>query len=393
MNITGEKQNLMQLWLKSFVILNRCTGKLLLLVAASVFLLALFVLAMLLIAQQVPSRMVQLLGLLGMWLWSAFVATVFMQLVQTVSQEEQQPLTELFSASVLPAFNLLAANLILSVPLALLGLAGRLLPAGILWMPVLQLVLLLWVGVRIVYYPCAVALRHKSPLESFKYSWKLTAGRYGRTLLMCIMWTLTLVILTGVISTVLALVAPEVLRGQLMGGSLSWLTISGYLAGMIVAALLYTVPFIFPILVFLNTDAQVLVQTDHTFVPLPTLTLPQTKQNPVHAQQADATFKTPTQPAPDPKREELKGLDVMQTSVNTGEKDAPDLEQHLEKVYKPQKEDVMEYINEDRMPTILFDDDMAKLLQENNAQLAPKAQTEEKQPPKDDGDETIKMSK
>ena len=136
-------------------------------------------------------------------------------------------------------------------------------------------------------------------------------------------------------------------------------------------------------------------------MPLPNLELPDISDNPAHAQQAETTVRLPKeevqqalqtpQPAVQPvsKKPEVQ---VTQSSIQTDDTETETLSEHLNQVYTPKPEDIVQYGDEDRMPTILFDDEMAKQLQENQAQFA-KRKKEDNADGKKDGPDSIKMSK
>lgn len=58
------------------------------------------------------------------------------------------------------------------------------------------------------------------------------------------------------------------------------------------------------------------------------------------------------------------GVQVTHAAFQSAEPET--INQHLDKVYQPPKsEDIVQYADEDRMPTILFDDEMAKQIEAN----------------------------
>jgi hypothetical protein len=89
--------------------------------------------------------------------------------------------------------------------------------------------------------------------------------------------------------------------------------------------------------------------------------------------------------------EEVQGLSIVKASVKTST-DSDSAQEHLDQVYQQKKEDLIQYEEEDRMPTILFDDDMARQIEENRQMWTVKKKEEEK-PNEDNDGQTIKMSK
>ena len=69
------------------------------------------------------------------------------------------------------------------------------------------------------------------------------------------------------------------------------------------------------------------------------------------------------------------------------------VDEHLNQVYSPDNIKVQQYMHqeEDRMPTILFDDDMAQDIAKNQEMMS--AKKEKNNQPEDNGPENIKLSK
>jgi hypothetical protein len=90
--------------------------------------------------------------------------------------------------------------------------------------------------------------------------------------------------------------------------------------------------------------------------------------------------------------EDMQSLIVTQSSIKT-ENSHEHLSEHLDQVYQPKAEDFAQYsAEEDRMPTILFDDDMARQIEENRKMMEQQAQPKQQE---DKGEDSfsIKMSK
>ena len=448
MNIINTKHNLIQLWLESFRVVNRCIGKLLWVILVSIVLFALAigllaltmgtsgVLAMLQMgkasqAAGIGAALAYMLFTLGSNIYGVIFCTVCWRLVANQALEEKQPLAETFSGSVLPAIYQIAAGIVLAIPMIMLGIIAAILarisPALV---ALLMIALFFTVGIRLCYGFIAIAVANKGPVEGLLHSWKMTGGKnYLDTLLMCLLVVgsiLLMYLFFGAIGYGLFVMIPLHFAGSfsLAHPSLLWILVAVLLG--IVAVFWYFVILAFPVLVFINRNAVLFdarnMEKDTTFVPLPALELPDIQPNPEHMQQAESTIRTPvltdedlhpkqpaaapqpapapsTQPAPkpDPKPQpqnmgNLEGLEVSQSSINTSEEDTNTLSEHLNKVYTPKPEDIVQYGDEGRMPTILFDDEMAKQLQENQAQFAPKPK-EENADKKDEGPGSIKMSK
>ncbi len=89
--------------------------------------------------------------------------------------------------------------------------------------------------------------------------------------------------------------------------------------------------------------------------------------------------------------DELEGLEISQSSISTGEQDNNEISQHLNKVYTPSNDNIVQYGDEDRMPTILFDDEMAKELEKTTRQNNANPSTDGTDNPPEPG--SIKISK
>lgn len=103
--------------------------------------------------------------------------------------------------------------------------------------------------------------------------------------------------------------------------------------------------------------------------------------------QAERAF-SPAQPAPVP----IEEVAVTTASIRLAT-DAEEVKEHLDAVYSPENAKVQEYMHqeEDRMPTILFDEEMAKELEESRKQWENRTKKEDR--PEDSDGGSIKISK
>ncbi len=438
MNITQQRYSLLRLWLESFSVINRCTGQILWLIVISVILFAMVAGVMVLAmgtsgalatlqmgkaaqAVSIGAALAYMVLSLGMNLYGLLFWTVCCRLVANQAKQERQPLAETFSGALLPTVYQIATGILLAIPFMILGILAALLRSPVV-MALLLGVLFFTVGIRLCYSFIAIAVDGKGPIEGLTHSWKMTAGKnYIDTLLMCLVMFGSVLLMYAVFAAIgygLFVLIPLHFAGSfsLAHPSLLWILVALVLG--VLAMFCYFVILAFPVLVFINRNA-VLFDARNTldqapvFVPLPQLELPDLNPNPEHMQQAESTIRTPVlseravqpaapqpanppkQPAPAEKPQNiptLDGLEISQSSINTSEEDTKTLSEHLDKVYTPKPEDVVQYGDEDRMPTILFDDEMAKQLQENQAQYAPKPANDSANK-KDNGPDTIKMSK
>ena len=433
----------MRLWLESFAVVNRCTGKLLwvIIISIGLFLLAAGVIVLGFGSSAVLSKMQlssisQAVGIVSVLLYIAFVivmniygfffTTVCWRIIAGDVTEQKQPLSEVFSSSVIPTIYQVAAYFLLSfIALILTIIIGFL---GLWRYPILGIIaasiVFITIGIRLCYGFIAIAIKRRGPIDGFIDSWNLTGQNYVDALCMCLIMIGSVLLVTLFFATIgygLFITIPLHFANSfnLSHHSLIWILVGAVLA--VLAVFFYFVIIAFPVLVFLNRNAVLFdarnaaAPQENIFVPLPELELPDIRPNPEHAQQAESTIRTPVltdadlrpvqqqpqqpRPAPAPRPEpqsqptpSLDSLEVSQASINTSEEDTNTLSQHLDKVYTPKAEDIVQYGDEDRMPTILFDDEMAKQLQQNQAQYAPKPKDDNGED-KDNGPESIKMSK
>ena len=110
--------------------------------------------------------------------------------------------------------------------------------------------------------------------------------------------------------------------------------------------------------------------------------------------QTQVTSQTPTA-APAAQAGPAQEVQILRASVKSHDEDDT-LSQHLEQVYQPKPEDIVQYAEEDRMPTILFDDEMAKQMEDNRLKWEQeKAKSRQKNNSTDEEDNStpIKMSR
>lgn len=421
MNITEKRENLFTLWLYSFSVVNRSVGKLVAVVLFSVFLflVAMGILVLCfgaagVLAQlnamalsktaSVGALVAYLLFTLGSNVYGLFFVTVCWRVLGSQAEEQPMPLSEAFSSSIMPALYQLGGAVVLAVPMVIIFAILALLRSPAL-MALVMLVIFFTVGIRLCYSFISMAVANKGPLEGFICSWNMTKGKgYVDALLMCLM-TIGTVLLMELFFVAIGYGAFMLIPTHFAQG----FSFAGLSAGWILAAIMlmligifvYFVAITFPVVVFLNRHALangLSFERDTTFVPLPSLELPDISDNPAHAQQAETTARLPKEEVqqvlltPQPSASKKPEVQITQSSIHTNETDTEDLAEHLNQVYTPKPEDVVQYGDEDRMPTILFDDEMAKQLQENQAQFA-KRQKEDNQNDKNDGPDSIKMSK
>ncbi|MBQ3667381.1 MAG: hypothetical protein II913_04915 [Elusimicrobiaceae bacterium] len=113
-------------------------------------------------------------------------------------------------------------------------------------------------------------------------------------------------------------------------------------------------------------------EQDAIFIPLPELEIPTQAATPEQASNNNPSPLPQTEipqnavPTEQPATQQPSGMETLQitkTSVNTTEEDASEITQHLHQVYTPRDKEAVQHTEEDRMPTILLDDELAQQLE------------------------------
>ncbi len=379
--------------------------------------------------------------------FNCIFATAGIKVISQTAEQKPNYLLETFFDSLKPAAWMVLANLLISlitIPVAFISHWSALLGG------LLNLVLLFLVYIRLIYNQTLIALEGQGPIDSLVNSWQMTGGmRYVDTLLMVIMCAVT-----GVIYFLASLAVFYILYTQIPLHAAQFFDLSKSVMGWVILGIIVgLVAFFclcqlvtFWVLTFLNryyaeggTPVRPFGEpAPIASLPLPNINLPsdteqhveeglppdtdhiakqkqaaQATNGPAPQQdaqtitgmmplgskpaaqpqvQAPVTPASSVPPAQNP-NPHLDQLGITQSSINTTEEDTNEITQHLKQVYTPSKTDVVQQGDEDRMPTILFDDDMAKQLENSFLKHAAenKQGSTQPNPPQDDG--PIKMSK
>ena len=427
MEITNQRISLLRLWVESFSVINRCTGKLIGAVLCSVLLLGLVIgiilvgfgtsalfahLQMAILAKSlgIATLVVYILFILLSNFYGIFFMTVCWQIIGAEALGQKRPLSEFFSGSIFPTLSQIAAAFILLVPYIVVLIVL----AFLIRYPLLMILVMFAIGllaVRLCYSFLSMALANKGPIEGLQLSWQMTAGNhYVDSLLMCVMTVGSFLLVEAVLVAIGYALYINIPLHFAQSFSLAHLSLVWYVAGFVLTLILVFAFFslmAFPVLVFLNRHAQFAPTNtkpteENIFIPLPELEIPsstlktasQSTSQEVHpvedAQQGAFQPQERALPPAPPATDHLQNLDELQithASVHTDTTDVHDISEHLDKVYTPKPEDLVQYGDEDRMPTILFDEDMEKQLKES----APKPTDTKPNNPPEDG--PVKMSK
>ncbi len=317
---------------------------------------------------------------------SAFLVVLLFRVLAAKADNFGESLSNSISASVFPTIYIIIFNILFSIFGAVMALLSGMV-ATTLKLPGLVAILLiiLFIFIRVVFAFPAIAVKEQGPIKAILYSWELTRGKnLIRTIALFLLMEIIAAVCVGAVVRTLYVVIPLYFADSF---NITALTPEWYAVG--IGCLLLFIGIYFwvtasMLLFFLNCDygenrgsytpdaqADLLSQQTQVF-GADNNVLPANLGKPVHM--AD-----------------VAGVNVVKSSVKTGH-DAAGVQEHLSQVYQPQQNDVVEYADEDRMPTILFDDDMAKQIEENRKLFEHKKKEE---PKKDTGEDTqtIKMSK
>ncbi len=375
-----EQQNIFKLLGAGFGLVNR-TG------TALVIYIVVFILAnlfsLLLTHWNVSVILVQLFNICI----TSFLAILLCRVLAAKADNFGESFSNSLSASVFPALYLLLFNLII-------GFFGFLL--ALVFVPILRysgttgLIILGLIGwffsVRLSFVMPALALRDQGPVRAILYSWEMTRGlkNFFKTFFVIFLCGLLPTLFILAVSRVLYVAIPLYFADSFNLAELTppWYAVGGIcVLGVFLTACWGLATFL---LYFLNCDYG---ENRSSFTPMPEAKL---------ASQTTQVFGENNNVLPPGigktvTKEDVENVTVVKSSVKTVADDN-EFKEHLNQVYQPKPEDFVQYDEEDRMPTILFDDEMAKQIEENRQMWTKK---ENKTPQNEDGSdgESIKMSK
>ncbi len=359
-----EQHSLLALFIESFRLVNRSFGMILGWLVSGALIAA--ILAAII-------RFFPLLGSLATLLLClpllALMYAVLVKILASRALNDNLNLSDMFASSVLTAIYLTVYWVLYHGAMfwvsVLSGMATR--APWYLELPVD--LFLAYLSIRLFFLPMAIVLRDQDPISALRYTWDLTGSFFLRSFLACLLMGLFWLICMLVIGRGLYVAIPTYFSDSfdLANLSLVW---KGVFGGIALCYVFFGLSmFAFRVLVFLNLD---LSETPTARVePLP-----------------DVQAVTETT-----QLDEGVPLQLSKTSVKT----QPDttFSQQLDQVYTPMKEDTSsESPEEDRMPTIVFDNEMAKEIEQNRALWEQeKANARNKNFPDEEEHSSIKMSR
>lgn len=397
-----EKHNLARLLIESFALLNRCGGAIL----GYVIVVVLFLIIEIgLLWIGVPKFVLKLANLF----FSPYFMVVLFRIFGAKAEQTDESVSNSLSAAVFPAVYQIVFNILYGVVWFLFALLAAFFikgnatittwmmqvvthtagPSAYMGLALTVLVIAatpLYVGARILYAPVAIALRDQGPFEAIHYSFQLTEG----TRIFTALGTMAIFFLipSGFLATVLYggyVGIPLFFADSFNLAQLSPVWI-GVLIGIGVIYLAFNMAMpAFLVLVFLNQDYG---YNRDSFTPNAQLQL-NSRETQVFGSNNNVlppgagNIVTP---------EEVANVAVVKSSVSAATEDTV-TQQHLQQVYQPKPEDLVQYTEEeDRMPTIMFDDEMARQIEQERTMWENKQKQDKTQKGEDDAP-SVKMSK
>lgn len=396
-----EEHNLARLFVESFALVNRCGGALVGYLLAAVLL---FAAEAVLLWIGVPQLLIKLLNVF----FSAYLGVVLLRIFGAKAEKTDESISNSFSASLIPAFYQIIFNILYGIVWVIFGflcafffkgsntlltwfmqLLTHTASAGTIVSIVLTLLAVvavpLYIGARLLYAPAAIALRSQGPIEAMFYSFQLTAGSRVLTAL----GTMFIMILVPVAFIAAVLYAGYVLIPLHFADSFNLANLSPVWLGVLITVGLIYIIFVlaipaFLVLVFLNQDYG---YNRDSFTPQAELKITN-RETQVFGMDNNVL---PPGAGNLVRPEDIRQVQITKSSVRTEADHST--QEHLEQVYQPKPEDLVQYAQEeDRMPTILFDDDMARQLEQERTMWANK-QTQDKLQKGEDDAPSVKMSK
>ena len=392
MDFKKKPFNLFTLWIEAFKLANSTFGSLVL----GCVLLALFYpvacvvlgfLGRLLFGQVLMMLGAFLMGLFMVYAGHCIFPCTVINLIAARANKEGTSLPQCFSRALLPAFYFLLSSILIWL-------------ASLITLFVFKLTnsaLLSGLGVLASFFfitlPCAftaqaLALRGENPISAIKYSVDLVFNRYFTTAIML----LSIYILPAVAVLVCALAL--VIGIPLFGAEsfdITHLTVGWYgvflLVGVVWVFMLYCA-FTAKTLLFLNLDYG---YNRASFELEDAAILEQESVSTVLPVSAGMPVQAPTQDIIAPNAQ----VGMLKATVSSDDKHMQNATlQHLDQVYAPDNAKVQQYMHqeEDRMPTILFDDDMAAEMAKNQ-EILEKQKEHSAHKQQDNGPDNIKLSK
>lgn len=391
----SKKQSLTSLWFFTFSLINRSLGTMFkallifclpLIVAPILF----YLLPLFIRSNSFGTGVIFLLLLVPLIcaVLSGLAPFVLSRLYGAQIEQRIESISQAVIASLLPAIYTTILGIFFSVCILLL-----LLLMGILFPTRLALLLFsaicLIFSVRLIYVFPALILRDKGPFEAVSYSWDLTSGAEGYLHALGILISLMIFSLIPTLFLAACYGIIPLWMPQLNIALLPWALLIALGVILLFIFLGFSLcALVYPLVVFVNEDNQIYAKE---WARAPQMHIinrhaPSTVQTapgePEVKFNGEETIRLNT--------EEIQAITVQSTPVAAQGKEK-NLQDHLDQVFKKVPGNVPQPVKEDRMPTILFDDKMAKQLKESHEMLNKKDDKNTKKRG-EDGPQSVKMS-
>ncbi len=394
MDFKKKPFNLFTLWIESFKLANKTFGALVLLVFLLVVFIALALTAIVIVATKLvlPGAMTGpfLAGIstATLMLIAGYIATfifpcTLINMISARANKVGTALPECFWKALIPSFYLLLASIVIAIPTMVINWLIRSAGASNLSL-ILTAVLIFGIYIPSAFTAPAITLRGENPVSAIRYSMDLVFRRYFRSAILLFSIWLAPFIGFAVAAGALIVGIPLFFADSF---DITNLTVGWYIV-FLAAALVYVFSLYFAVtantLLFLNLDQGLnrdgfeISDAEKLAGKASSMALPVTAGMPVERPKDDILNPN----------EQVGMLTTVSPETNS-----MNVDEHLNQVYSPDNVKVQQYMHqeEDRMPTILFDDDMAKEMAKNKEMFASKRTKTDT--PEDNGPDNIKLSK
>ena len=282
------------------------------------------------------------------------------------------------TGSIVPSFYFILSSIILGIPVYLLLFAAMLTHSTIVY--VLCIVALFFVTLPFTFTLHAAALRDEGPISALRYSWELGSRNYLRILLTVLGLILLMLLFFLALGCAIKAFWPELLVQLPFYLAMPVLLFQSKITFFVALILFYLICLYFFSVIqciwtglFLNLDYM--------------------SRSSLNRELENAMANAPVVPEPiQPSDAVMPDVMIKQASIRTDADADPDTARHLDQVYSAQ-EHLPQSLEqeEDRMPTILFDEEMAKQLAENEERMRLSKEQAAKRK-EDDQQQSIKIS-
>lgn len=303
-------------------------------------------------------------------------STAVIQLLASKIEKTPMSATEAFTSSVVPSLYFLVSSLILCVCAGLVFFAAA--ATHSLWVIIITYAALCFIFLPFLFTQYALALREETPLGALRYSWQLGSAYYIRILLTLLLLAALIICCLLAVFCAVKAIAPEYLNPMMLQIQLLMWSQQFSLPVLIGAAIILLLFYLFVLLTFQAIITILFLNLDYC-------------QRVTQSRELETAVPQPEQIPAAQAAQTAMPLDVSVKQASIRTQSDEDTQRHLDQVYRAQEHlaQALEQ-EEDRMPTILFDEDMARQLAENEQKM--KAHQQQTSQKKDDDQQPIKIS-